>query len=458
MDDILFEIEDLGDNDVNIKRYIGPDEGEIIIPEKINGKNVVRIGWLAFVDNNKITKITIPNSVICIQRNAFGCCSGLTSLYIPASVRIIKDYAFKWCVNLESIKVDSKNKVYDSREKCNAIIETATNTLMFGCKNTIIPDSVKDISEYAFHRCIDLRKIEIGKGISNIRENVFGGCIGLREVTIHPSLQSIELDAFSECCSIDKVFYTGDIKQWCSIKNVGDLMYNGSENLELSINGEEIKDKLIIPGDVEKIGYSTFANCSKITSLKIEQGVQVVGHTSFASCRELREVILPDSVRMIGYGAFMRCEKLKTVILGNGITKIGSLAFYQCSSLEEITIPESVIEIDSHAFNDCPNLRVVEIKDGANLKSLNPDLFAEKPNLRKIKIDKNCPIKIVKFILNYAIVKNIDEMIEDEYLERITKKMLKQYIDLAREKERISILQRLIVMYNKRFGNSDIRL
>ena len=115
--------------------------------------SVTAIGVRAFDGCSGITSLTIPDSVTSIGDWAFSGCSGITSLTIPASVTAIDTGAFSGCSDLERISVDSHNAIYDSRGDCNAIIETATNTLIAGCKNTTIPDSVTSIGGSAFYGC-----------------------------------------------------------------------------------------------------------------------------------------------------------------------------------------------------------------------------------------------------------------------------------------------------------------
>ena len=87
--------------------------------------------------------------------------------------------------------VENGNTKYDSRNNCNAIIETATNTLISGCKNTIIPNSVTSIGSHAFYRCTGLTSVTIPNSVTTIGNYAFYGCTGLTSVTIPNSVTSI---------------------------------------------------------------------------------------------------------------------------------------------------------------------------------------------------------------------------------------------------------------------------
>ena len=144
---------------------------------------VTSIGYLAFYNCTGLTSVTIGNSVTGIEEAAFAACIGLTSVTIPASVTGIGGGAFNACTGMTSMVVENGNTVYDSRDNCNAIIETASNTLVAGCQNTIIPNSVTGIGTGAFAYCSSLTSIEIPNSAKRIGGWAFAQCTGLTSVT-----------------------------------------------------------------------------------------------------------------------------------------------------------------------------------------------------------------------------------------------------------------------------------
>ena len=123
----------------------------------------------------------------------------MKSLFIPKNVSLIKEYPFSYYNKIESLKVDPLNKTYDSRNDCNAIIETKTNALIVGCESTIIPDSVEVIGEDAFSFCLNQKSIVIPKNVTKISIGAFNDCQNLENVTILNENTIIEEEAFIHC-------------------------------------------------------------------------------------------------------------------------------------------------------------------------------------------------------------------------------------------------------------------
>ena len=230
-------------------------QGDITIPASVTYSNVtysvISIGNNAFNYCTDLTSITIPNSVTTIGGSAFADCSGLTSIDIPSSVTSIGDYAFLGCSGLMSIIVEAGNTKYDSREDCNALIETATNTIIAGCQTTIIPNSVTSIGEAAFAYCSGLTSIDIPNSVNSIGDYAFEYCSGLASITISNSVTSI--------------------------------------------------------------GYAAFAYCSGLTNITIGNSVSSIGDWAFGYCTALTSVTIPSSVTSIGEWAFGDCTALTDI-------------------------------------------------------------------------------------------------------------------------------------------------
>ena len=170
-----------------------------------------------------LTSITIPNSVTNIMRFAFSGCTGLTSITIPSSVAFILEDAFKGCIGLTSIKVDEGNTKFDSRDNCNAIIETASNSLIVGCQTTTIPNSVTSI-DYAFNGCTSLTSINIPNSVTTIGDYAFSGCSGLTSISIPNSVKTIWESAFYYCTGLTSIDLNWDDPTNCTYGS--SMLYN----------------------------------------------------------------------------------------------------------------------------------------------------------------------------------------------------------------------------------------
>ena len=165
------------------------------------GNSVSSIEWQAFWNCQNLTSIEFPNSLTSIGWGAFRECRGLTEIVIPSSVTIIGDNPFPKCSNLAQITVESGNIYYDSRDNCNAIIETATNKLVTGSLNTIIPNTVASIGMDAFNE-LQFSSLTIPESVNHIGEWAIGGIYTLSSMTVLAEVPP----TLDDCsfCEIDK--------------------------------------------------------------------------------------------------------------------------------------------------------------------------------------------------------------------------------------------------------------
>ena len=337
--------------------------------------SLTSIGVFAFGECSNLMSITLPNSLITIGSNAFRG-SGLMSVSIPQSVTTIGSYAFGdcyelssvtipstvthlgknpfiYCSNLRSIKVQSGNPNYDSRGGCNAIIETATSTLISGCMTTIIPSTVTTLGEGSFGGCTGLTAFSVPSTLTTIGSYAYEGCSGLSSVTIPSTVTTMGANPFYGCEKLKNIKVESGNPNYDSRGGCNAIIETAANRL---ITGCMTTT---IPRSVTALGNESFGSCTGLTTIDIPNSITDMGEWTFFCCTGLESIVIPNSVKVIKDRVFDSCYKLASVTLPNSLTSIGESAFYYCEELPTITIPATVSFIGESAFEGCDNLRDV---------------------------------------------------------------------------------------------------
>ena len=346
---------------------------DITIPQ-----SVTSIGDLAFAGCTGLTNITIPNEVLEIGQFAFSGCTGLSSIHIPASVNSIGINPFSYCPEITTMTVDGDNPVYDSRNGCNAIIETNSNKLISGCQSTIIPNTVDTIGEYAFEFCQNLTSITIPSSVTTIERAAFWGCNGLTRIIIPSSVTSIAHSAFAGYSGLTSMIVEEGNPVYDSRDNCNAIIVTGTNTLltgckttlvpntvatigEYSFERCTGLTEIDIPESVTTIGMLAFLGCDNLESIHLGNSVETIDYWAFYECSRLDNVIIPNSVKIIRDNAFESCTGMTNIIIGEAVDTIGIRAFWKCTGLTQVTIPNSVTCLNWLAFQDCTGLTKVTI-------------------------------------------------------------------------------------------------
>lgn len=387
------------------------------------------------IERSNVKEVIIQHGVSGIDRYTFYSCENLFKVSISDSVEEIGEYAFANCPKLMTITVSPDNPVYDSRNNCNAIIQTNLNQLKFGCANTIIPSTVTSIGKQAFIGCSGLKKIEIPDNIKSIGQAAFSSCYGLTSVELPNNLSSIEKNTFDRCSSLTDISIPNSVTfigrgafSECqsletihipsSVVQIEAYAFSSCEELQEISGGNGLRlleadafyntawwsdrsDGLVYFGNV---AYQYKGECPQ--TVEVRKGTVSIADEAFEYQENLQTIQLSDELAYIGTRAFYECENLKSVSIPNTVTSIGTYAFYGCKNLNSVTGCSGLCEIGDYVFEetlwreqlpeglnclgkvaylykgDCPP--VINISDGT--VSIADNAFADQPNLKEVCI------------------------------------------------------------------------
>jgi hypothetical protein len=369
-----------------------------------------------------------------LNRYEFQNCNSLERITVPRSVNLIQPSIFQGCNSLRHITVDPDNPTFDSRDNCNAIIETATNKLVAGCKSTIIPEGVTAIGEGALEN-LPMSTLTLPTTLQTIESYGIHLIDGLESLTVNavtpptitehflygtprtiPVIVPVEslaayynynntgqpwggftnIIADGNISFVDPAVKAICVTQWDTDSD-GELSYaeaaavttlnpSGLFNGNVFFYNTEITsfNELEYFTGLTSIEPYAFYGCNNLTSVTLPHGVTSIGNSAFYNCSGLTSVTIGNSVTSIGDSAFNHCTSLTSVTIGNSVTSIGSYAFGSCSGLTSVTIPDSVTSIGSTAFYNCSGLTSVTI--GNSVTSIDSFAFEGCSSLTSVTI------------------------------------------------------------------------
>lgn len=420
----------------------------VIIPPTYNGIAVTKIAYKGFYGCASLKNIILPESIVEIDRNAFGN-SGVESVTLSEGISDIKDYAFSYCKNLKSITIpDSISSIADTAFE-GTFIEEATvpayalsyikndklkHVTVFSdsvihsdslrdCKSLVrvdLHDGVRIIANEAFYGCTDLKSITIPNNVTRIDDGAFEGCTGLTsitipdmvtaigssafldcssltEITIPSSVTRIGYNAFYGCSGLKRVSFIGSLEQWAKIKFANETSNPLSSARSLYINNQPICE---IELDVEEISNFAFAG-SNIEKVFITDTVKKIPEDTFYSCENLKEITVAD-----GNENYMSVD-------GNLYTKDGTtlIQYAPNSPKKAFSVPEGVTKICFHALMNA-ELDELKTPEGINFTTFGSH-FPACPSLKKIIISNTAQIDAYT-LLNLTKLKEIVVAEENE--------------------------------------------
>ena len=368
------------DGTVTITGTTGTREGQLVLPETIDGKPVTAIGSYAFQNRSGFTgELIIPDTVTSIGNYAFDGCTGLTGSLDLTGITDIGDGIFRNCAGFTNLTLDGGMTSIG-----NSAFRYCTG---FAGSTLSLPDSITKIGENAFASCGFIGELTLGAdltsigsaafmycgpftgdltipdGVTEIGTATFAQCGFTGNLTLSSNLRSIGLNAFSECG------FTGDLVIPDSVTEIGESAFDGCTGFtgsltlgcglssigRMAFRSTNFTGSLTIPNSVTEIGEYAFQNCDGFTGSLTIAGAQDIGAYAFHNCTGFTGdlTITGTGSTVIRRATFISCTGFTGNLTITGVTEIGASAFERCSGFTGLTLGQGLEIIYQNAFRDC---------------------------------------------------------------------------------------------------------
>lgn len=365
---------------ITITGYTG-EAKKVVIPDKINGTEVISIGNKAFWECTSLTGVTIPEGVTSIGDRAFEHCASLTSVTIPEGVTSIGNDAFSLCGNLTSISLPKSLTSIGSYGFSGTDLTSITipeNVRSIGCeafflcdklKKVVLPEGITRISSKTFAMCSNLTSITIPDSVTSIGNGVFCGCSKLKSVVIPDSV--IEIDVFKKGENQGEywwLLFDPNTTIICN-KNSAAYKYAKENNLPIKLMPKPAKKGTILTVPSKKIKVKVTSSSKKNPTVAVMK----------ITNKKAKKLTIPSTVKVGGVTykvtavasqAFKGNKNLTNITIGRGITKIGNEAFSGCKNLKKITVTAgNLTTIRKSAFKGINKKATITVKGTKKAKT-----------------------------------------------------------------------------------------
>lgn len=420
------------DDGVIIKSADEKLSGKVTIPAEIEGKPVTVLGNFLFLNNTKITSVTLPETLKTIGSRVFEGCTALRSVSIPDSVTRIESEAFRGCTSLETVKLPSSLEEinWGTFEGCTSLSkidlpeslkalasESFNNTGIYNNKENR-ENGALYIGQFLYKADESVSgKFTVKEGTKHINIRAFTNNNNIEEIVLPEGLVSISAYAFNECTNLKKISFPS------TLKTIDEFAFYGCKSLEEitlpssleavnsgAFSGTAIKN-LNVPGKNTVIGNIAFENCKELNSVVLADGIAEIGEKAFSGCEKLESISVPASVTLIGESAFDNTPYFTEMTEDSGVLYINNIlcradenltgeyvikagtvaisdgAFADCRFVEGIEIPSTVEKIGKEAFYNCDKLKSIAFPE--KITEILYDTLFSCDSLEEISLGKN---------------------------------------------------------------------